>query len=121
MTVAGYPAGLTIASGQHVLWTGLAVAAVLAGPAVATMALLPRVTPLSRLVCMLAATLCVNGIVAEAMLILDRWSIPGGTAAVGVISAVLWLVAPARQTDAAGAVSPLGDVPPAAPDPRVAS
>ena len=119
--MAGYPAGLTIATGQHALWTGLAVAVVLAGPAVATMALLPRVTPLSRLVCMLAATVCVNGIVAQAMLILGRWSIPGGAAAVGVISAVLWLVASAPTIHAAGAVSPLGDVPPAAPDPRVAS
>ena len=119
--MAGYPAGVAIAAGQHPLWTGLAVAALLAGPAVATMALLPGATPLSRLVCMLAATVCVNGIVAEAMLILHRWSIPGGAAAVGVISAVLWLVAPAPRVAAAGAVPPVDDVPPAAPDPRVAS
>ncbi|MGY1733358.1 hypothetical protein ACI798_17765 [Geodermatophilus sp. SYSU D01045] len=115
MAATGHLAGVAIATDQHALVEGLAVAALLAGPGVTTAALLRRVTVWTRLVCGLAAAICVNGIVAEVMLVLHLWSIPGGATAVGVISAALWLVAPALRDDAVAAVSP------PAPDPRVAS
>ena len=118
MAAAGPPAGVAIATHQPALWRGLAIAALLAGPALAIGALLPRTTPLSRLVCMLAGTVCVNGIVAEVMLGLHQWSIPGGAAAVGVISAVLWLVPPDPRGDARGGASARSDVPPAVADSR---
>jgi len=121
MAAAGHPAGSAIVTGHHPLWTGLGVAVLLGVPAVATMALLPRVTPLSRIVSMLAATLCINGIVAEAMLVLHRWSIPGGAMVVGVISAVLWLVGWVPQSGAPGAVPLREEVPQTPPGPRLAS
>src|SRR4051812_45878049 len=119
MAAAGHPSGVAIATHQPALWRGLAIAALVVGPALAIGALLARTTPLTRLVCMLAGTVCVNGIVAEVMLSLHRWSIPGGAAAVGVISAVLWLVPPDPRDDARGGASARSDIPPAVVDPRV--
>ncbi|MCU1615568.1 MAG: hypothetical protein JWO98_3108 [Frankiales bacterium] len=120
MAAAGPPAGLTIAAGHHPLWTGFAAFLLLLGPALAAMALLPGAGVLGRATCLLAAGIVVDGVVAEAMLALHRWSISGGATAVGVISAAGWLLArPSAASAPRTATGPTDHVPPAAGGRRV--
>lgn len=60
-------------------------------PAAAVAVPLRGFEPLARIVLALAAAAVVDALVAEAMLATGTWSIPGGVAAVGAISAVTWI------------------------------
>jgi hypothetical protein len=90
VAAGGLPAGLVLDHAEHPLLRGLAVAFLLVAPAVATMALLPGLMALGRLVCGLVAAVVVNGLAAEITLESDVWSIPGNALVVSVVSAVLW-------------------------------
>ncbi|MGH3475476.1 MAG: hypothetical protein ACRDRY_17440 [Pseudonocardiaceae bacterium] len=83
--------GCILAVGGDGLATGVTAAFLVAAPATAAAVLVSVLDPLSRIVLAMAAAVVVNALVAEAMLATGTWSIPGGVAAVGVISAVIWL------------------------------
>ncbi len=78
--------------------TGVTIAFLIAAPAMAIAMGLRGIDPLARMVIALAAVAVVNALVAETMLVTGRWSIPGGVAAVGVISAAIGLAAGASSS-----------------------
>ena len=61
----------------------------LLAPALAVAVAMRSLDPLARVVLALSATVVVNTLVAETMLIIGSWSLPVGTAAVAVISALV--------------------------------
>src|SRR5262249_27552940 len=83
------------------LSTGLAVAAVpwgpwstvflLVAPAVPAWVLWRALDPPSRLVLAGVAAVVVDAVVAEVMLTTGTWSLPAGTTAVAVVSALMWV------------------------------
>ena len=89
--------GCILALGGDGLGAGVTFAFLIAAPATAVAVSLRGMDPLARIVLALAAALVVNALVAELMLAVDRWSIPGGVVAVGVISAVMWLATSATS------------------------
>jgi hypothetical protein len=99
-----------LAAGGGGLPAALIAAFLVAAPATAV-AVPPRgLDPLARTLLALAAAVVVNVLVAEGMVATGRWSIPGGVAAVGVISTVIRLVngaLPARS-----GAAPAGTAPP---------
>jgi hypothetical protein len=101
VAAGGLPAGLLLADGHPVL-RGLAAAFLLAAPALATMALLPGLPTLGRLVCGLVAAVVVNGLVAETALESGLWSITVSALVVSVVSAVLWALAGPAPSMATG-------------------
>ncbi|MGH4021364.1 MAG: hypothetical protein ACRDT0_19470 [Pseudonocardiaceae bacterium] len=82
-------AGFALVDGGDGLVAGFTVAFLAVAPAIAVAMPLRGLDPLARTVLALAAAAVVNALVAEAMLATDTWSIPGGVAAVGVVSAVV--------------------------------
>jgi hypothetical protein len=93
VAACGFPAGLLLAGVNNLFWSSLAIAFLLTAPAMATMALLPSLDSVSRIVCGFAAAVVLDGVVAQVMLAMNVWSIPGGATAVAVVSASLWMVA----------------------------
>jgi hypothetical protein len=70
---------------------GLAVVFLIAAPAIALAAPLRGLDILGRTIVALAGAVVVSGLVAVGMAATSTWSIAGGVAAVGVISAIIWL------------------------------
>lgn len=89
--------GLTTAAIDDGLGTGLTVVFLLVAPAIAFAMPLRGVDPLARIVLALTAAVVINALVAEVMVATNTWSIEGGVAAVGVISAVIWLTTSATS------------------------
>jgi hypothetical protein len=83
---------LMLAAGGHGLPAVLIAAFLVAAPATAVAVPSRGLDPLARTLLALAAAVVVNTLVAEGMVATGRWSIPGGIAAVGVISTVIRLV-----------------------------
>jgi hypothetical protein len=71
---------------------GLTAAFVLAAPALAVALPLRTLDPLARAVVALGAAATVDTLVAETMLVAHAWSTRNGLIAVGVLSALLFLV-----------------------------
>lgn len=84
--------GCILAVASDGLAAGVIAVFLVAAPAAAVAVPLRGLDPLARTVLASAAVVVVNAVVAEAMLATGRWSPPGGVAAVGLISAVIWLV-----------------------------
>lgn len=110
-------AGCLLAIGGAGVGAGVIAAFLVAAPATAAAASLRGLDPLARIVLALATAVVVNALVAEAMLVTESWSIPGGVAAVGVLSAIMWLAASAPSAwflaPAGGRHEPARDAPPA--------
>lgn len=83
--------GCILAVGGYGLAPSVIADFLVAAPATAVAVPLSVLNPLDRIVLAVAGAAVVNALVAEAMLATDKWPIPGGVAAVGVISAVIWL------------------------------
>lgn len=94
--------GITLAAGGDASGGGFTITFLVAAPAIAMAVLTRSLDPFARCVLALAAVVVVNTLVAEAMLASDTWSISGGVATVGVISAALWLAAWASSTSRGG-------------------
>lgn len=90
--------GLVLLPGVDATGTGVTIAFLIAAPAVAMAMGLHGVDPLARIVIALATAAVVNTLVAEIMLATGTWSIPGGVAAVGVISVGIGLAAGTGST-----------------------
>jgi hypothetical protein len=82
---------------------GVTAAFFIGAPATAIAVPLRVFDPLARIVLALTAAVVVDALVAETMLVTNRWSIPGGMAAVGVISAIIWLATSAIGSYSAAA------------------
>jgi hypothetical protein len=108
VALGGLPAGLALVEAEEPLWRGLAGLFLLAAPAMATMALLPNLGPMGRLLCGVVGAVVLNGLVAESMLALHVWWVPGGATAVSIISAGLWALAGSLEPPAPGSVPPGG-------------
>jgi hypothetical protein len=118
VAVGGLPAGLALVAVDHPVWRALAALFLLTAPAVTTMALLPNLSAVGRLVCGIAGAVVLNGLVAEGMLALGIWSIPGGATAVSIITAGLLVLAASAKRPASESGPPRGD--PGPPCPREA-
>lgn len=90
--------GFALLHGVDATRTGATIAFLIAAPALAMVIGLRGIDPLGLTVIALAAVAVVNGLVAEAMLATGNWSIPGGVAAVGMISAGFGLAACASSS-----------------------
>jgi hypothetical protein len=77
------------------LGAGVTAAFLIAAPATAVAVSLSALDPLARIVLALVAAIVINALVAETMLVTGNWSIRGGAAVIGVVSALMWLVASA--------------------------
>ena len=85
--------GFALLHGIDATRTGVTIAFLIAAPALAMVLGLRGIDPLALMVIALAAVAVINALVAEAMLATGNWSIPGGVAAVGMISAGIGLAA----------------------------
>jgi hypothetical protein len=108
VALGGLPAGLALVAVEEPLWRGLAGLFLLAAPAIATMALLPNLAPMGRLLCGTVGAVVLNGLVAESMLALHVWWVPGGATAVTIISAALWVLAGSLEPPVPASVPPGG-------------
>jgi hypothetical protein len=90
--------GFVLLYGVDATRTAVTIAFLIAAPALAMVMGLRRIDPLALMVIALAAVAVVNALVAEAMLATGNWSIPGGVAAVGMISAGIGLAACASSS-----------------------
>lgn len=90
--------GFVLLHGVDATRTAVTIAFLLAAPALAMVMGLRGIDPLALMVIALAAMAVVNAAVAEAMLATGNWSIPGGVAAVGMISAGIGLAACASSS-----------------------
>ena len=70
----------------------------LAAPATAVAATLGGLDPFGRAIAAVAGAIVINMLVAQGMLAVHRWSVPGGVAAVTVISGLTLLLVLARRT-----------------------
>lgn len=84
--VAGVGAALALTDGTSVLRAPFTVFFLLAAPAAALAAALPRLDPLSRTVVALVGALAVDLLTAQLMLATHAWSARGGVVAVGALS-----------------------------------
>ena len=72
-------------------WGPWSTAFLLVAPAIPAAVLWRAVDPWSRLVLAGAAAVVVDAVVAEVMVATGTWSLPGGIAAVAVVSALMWV------------------------------
>jgi hypothetical protein len=72
-------------------WGPWSTAFLLVAPAIPAAVLWRAVDPWARLVLAGAAAVVVDAVVAEVMLATRTWSLPGGIAAVAVVSALMWV------------------------------
>lgn len=103
--------GCMLAAGADGVAAGVTAAFLFAAPATAVVVPLNVLDPLSRICLGVAAAAVVNALVAEAMLATGTWSVPGGVAAVGVTSAVIWLGNSAVSGSSFAAAGPGREVP----------
>ncbi|QFR97566.1 hypothetical protein GBW32_06810 [Streptomyces tsukubensis] len=91
VAVAGSGAALALAGADTPLRGPLTLFFLVAAPGGAVLHALRGLDPWGRVVASLAAALAVNMLVAQAMLALRLWSVPGGVVAVGVVSCLILL------------------------------
>ncbi|MGH4007097.1 MAG: hypothetical protein ACRDTH_02825 [Pseudonocardiaceae bacterium] len=87
----GLAVSFALLHGVDATRTGVTIAFLIAAPATAIAMGLRGIDPLGRMVIALATAAVVNTLVAQTMLVTGMWSIAGGVAAVGVISAGIGL------------------------------
>ncbi|MFG3260112.1 hypothetical protein [Streptomyces sp. NPDC048172] len=102
MGVGAAGAALALVDIDSVLRAPLTLFFLVAAPAGALAALLPRLDPLSRTVVAVTGALAVDLLVGQAMVALHLWSARGGVAAVAVLSTALLLLSLARGRTARG-------------------
>ncbi|GAA2080579.1 hypothetical protein GCM10009801_38920 [Streptomyces albiaxialis] len=100
--VGGVGAALALVDVDSVLRAPLTLFFLLAAPAGALAALLPRLDPLSRTVVAVIGALAVDLLVGQAMIALHVWSARGGVAVVAALSTALLLLSLARGRTAQG-------------------
>jgi len=81
-------AGLAVSAAR---WGSWSTAFLLVAPAIPAAVLWRAVDPLGRLVLAGGAVVVVDAVVAEVMLATGTWSLPNGTTAVALLSALIWL------------------------------
>jgi hypothetical protein len=72
-------------------WGSWSTAFLLVAPAIPAAVLWRAIDPLGRIVLACATALVVDAVVAEVMLATGSWSLPNGTTAVAMLSALIWL------------------------------
>lgn len=92
MAVAGVGAVLALIDSASPLRGPFALFFLLAAPGAAIAAALGGLDPLGRILASLAGAVALDMLVAQAMLALHRWSVPGGIAAVAALSSLILLL-----------------------------
>ena len=95
--VGGIGAVLALADSGSPLRGPLTLFFLLAAPAAAIAAALHGLPPLGRIPVAVAGAVVVNMLVAQTMLTVHRWSVPGGVAAVTAISSLTLLLVLVRR------------------------
>jgi hypothetical protein len=101
VAIAMLAVGFGLAASREAMGAILTLSFLVAAPAIAVAAPLRGVDLLARLVLALAAAAVLNTLVAEVMVAANMWSPAGGVAAVGAISAVIWLASKASPLSSA--------------------
>ncbi|QFZ77235.1 hypothetical protein GFH48_31680 [Streptomyces fagopyri] len=92
VAVAGVGAVLALADVDSALRAPFTLFFLLAAPAAAIGAALRGLDPFARTVVSVAGAIAVDLLVAQGMLAVHRWSVPGGIAAVAAISSLVLLL-----------------------------
>ncbi|WP_260334804.1 hypothetical protein [Streptomyces beigongshangae] len=90
-TIAGVGAVLALADVESPLRAPFTLFFLLAAPAAAVAATLRGMEPFGRTVASLSAAVVIDLLVAQGMLTMHKWSVPGGIAAVTALSALILL------------------------------
>ncbi|MFF3487032.1 hypothetical protein ACFYXC_27685 [Streptomyces sp. NPDC002701] len=96
-TIAGVGAVLALVDVDSPLRAPFTLFFLLAAPAAAVAAALRGLEPFGRLVASVSAAVAVNLLVAQGMLAVHRWSVPGGIAAVAALSSLILLLVLVRR------------------------
>ncbi|MER5472113.1 hypothetical protein [Streptomyces sp. NPDC002685] len=95
--VAGVGAFLALADVDSPLRGPFTLFFLLAAPSVAIAAALRGLEPLGRVLAAVAGAVTLNMLVAQGMLAVHRWSVPGGIVAVSALSSLILLLVSARR------------------------
>ncbi|MBQ0850164.1 hypothetical protein J8N05_18355 [Streptomyces sp. BH-SS-21] len=95
--MAGVGAVLALADIDSPLRAPLTLFFLLAAPAAAVAIALRNLEPVGRVLASLSAAVAVNLLVAQGMLAVHRWSVPGGIAAVAALSSLILLLVLVRR------------------------
>jgi len=95
--IAGVGAALALVDVDSPLRAPFTLFFLLAAPAAAVAAALRGLEPFGRAVASLSGAVAVNLLVAQSMLAVHRWSVPGGIAAVTALSALVLLLVLVRR------------------------
>ncbi|MFS8203849.1 hypothetical protein ACLVWQ_34900 [Streptomyces sp. CWNU-52B] len=96
-TVAGVGAVLALADISSPLRAPFALFFLLAAPGTAVAAALRGLDPFGRVLASLSAAVAVNLLVAQGMLAVHRWSVPGAIATVAALSSLILLLVLVRR------------------------
>ncbi|MEW2574499.1 hypothetical protein [Streptomyces sp. NPDC047070] len=96
-TIAGVGAVLALADIDSPLRAPLTLFFLLAAPAATVAIALRNLEPVGRVLASLSAAVAVNLLVAQGMLAVHRWSVPGGIAAVAALSSLILLLVLVRR------------------------
>ncbi|MFD0311282.1 hypothetical protein [Streptomyces sp. NPDC059517] len=96
-TIAGVGAVLALADIDSPLRAPFTLFFLLAAPAAAVAIALRNLEPVGRVLASLSAATAVNLLVAQGMLAVHRWSVPGGIAAVAALSSLILLLVLVRR------------------------
>jgi len=100
LAVAGVGAALALADSPSPLRGPLTLFFLLAAPGAAIAAALSGLDPFGRILASVAGAVALDMLVAQAMLALHRWSVPGGVAAVAALSSLILLLTLVRRLPA---------------------
>jgi hypothetical protein len=95
--IAGVGAVLALIDADSPLRAPFTLFFLLAAPAAAVAAALRNLEPFGRVLASLSAAVAVNLLVAQGMLAVHRWSVPGGIAAVAALSSLILLLVLVRR------------------------
>lgn len=96
-TIAGVGAVLALADLDSPLRAPFTLFFLLAAPAAAVAIALRNLEPVGRVLASLSAAVAVNLLVAQGMIAVHRWSVPGGIAAVAALSSLILLLVLVRR------------------------
>ncbi|GHA60999.1 hypothetical protein GCM10010372_70940 [Streptomyces tauricus] len=96
-TIAGVGAVLALADIDSPLRAPFTLFFLLAAPTAAVAIALRNLEPVGRVLASLSAAVAVNLLVAQGMIAVHRWSVPGGIAAVAALSSLILLLVLVRR------------------------
>lgn len=96
-TIAGVGAVLALVNVDSPLRAPFTLFFLLAAPAAAVATALRNLEPFGRVLASISAAVAVNLLVAQGMLAVHRWSVPGGIAAVAALSSLTLLLVLVRR------------------------